>query len=1137
MRHYTSRAGDPHRHLHLQVNARVLAEGTWRGLHTVGVRDALAAINGIGHAAVMCDPDFRAALAGHGFTLETGTGEIVQLARFVGPFSARAAQIGRNIDRYETTWRAAHPGGEPSPKVRRSWDARAWAEDRPDKVAPQGGADLTRRWVQELIDLGYRDPDPSPTSPPMTSPTPSPAPAAAAAAAAAEPVRVGTLDRDSAAELVLTRLGAARSWWNAADVRGQVEQLIAATGITCVAAARLELAEDLTARAVTRCLPLLRLRGVPEHIRALTSRPVLDVEADLAARFTARAAAGGHPLPEPVLAIVPIKTASPVACSGDGFAAPGWGRDGWDAGFDTGLDAGQRRVVAALAGTQGLLVVEGAAGAGKTTTLAATRTVLQQQGRRLVVVTPTLQAARIAAQQVGAAAFSAAWLAHQHGHRWDNDGRWTQLRVGDADPVTGGAYLGPAPAAVLAAGDLLLVDEAGMLDQDTARALMAIADTAHARVALVGDRHQLPAVGRGGVLDLAAHAANADGAHPGACLTLDAVHRFADPTYAQLTLSMRTGGPDGPGVVFDALLARGQVRFYPTPAERTQALSEVAAAAVIDAAAAVPTTTGANTLEGRHGQGVVLVADTREQVAELNASIRERLVAAGHLTDTTTVTTWAGERVGVGDHVVTRHNDTGTDVANRDTWTVTGLRDDGTLLVTGRSGHRVLPAGYVRDHVQLGYASTIYGAQGVTTGAAHLVVGEHTGAAGAYVAMTRGRETNTAHLVADTLQAAREQWVEVFGRDRADLGPAHAARLAAHESAFYAPHRPHAVALADLRAAWTHEHALTQDLATARHNRYQLAQVVAPPADHNHADHAHYADYDSDHDKLVAARLRAYQQARATAAVAGEQAARLGTLVGDDTVRRAGRLAQEWDTGRADAAAAGQTVRAGGGRIGQHRGAVRRARHHLQEWADRWRPVLAWLPTDTNELAVHVGTFDDPDLGQALTASARTAAEAAHPDHAPAQTLADTARHTADQALDAYHRARTSHAQQPRHPAQPGHPAQFTGSGDPAGLPDPAAHLAQAEQDLAELTDQVHAAHAAVRAALAEPAIRSLPAEQLEAEHQRWATEPQQERHTSPAPAADHHAAPVVAPTPTSSRRHERSAAHTRPTPGPGISR
>ncbi len=44
--------------------------------------------------------------------------------------------------------------------------------------------------------------------------------------------------------------------------------------------------------------------------------------------------------------------------------------------------------------------------------------------------------------------------------------------------------------------------------------------------------------------------------------------------------------------------------------------------------------------------------------------------------------------------------------------------------------------------------------------------------------MTRGRERNTAHLVAETLDDARRQWVEVFGRDRADLGPAHARRQA-----------------------------------------------------------------------------------------------------------------------------------------------------------------------------------------------------------------------------------------------------------------------------------------------------------------------------------------------------------------------
>ena len=200
-----------------------------------------------------------------------------------------------------------------------------------------------------------------------------------------------------------------------------------------------------------------------------------------------------------------------------------------------GLDAAQRTVLAALAGLGDLLVIEGAAGAGKTTTLAIAHRALTIQGHRLVVATPTLKAAQVAARKVGTDTFSAAWLAYQHGFRWDHEGRWTRQ---PADPPEQ-ARLWP--------GDVLLVDEAGMLDQDTARALLTIADEAGARVAFVGDRHQLPAVGRGGVLDHAARWATSK-----ARLTLETVHRFADPDYADLTQAMRTG--ERSGEVFDTLL-------------------------------------------------------------------------------------------------------------------------------------------------------------------------------------------------------------------------------------------------------------------------------------------------------------------------------------------------------------------------------------------------------------------------------------------------------------------------------------------------------------------------------------------------------------------------------------------------------
>ena len=1024
VRHYTSRAGDPHRHLHLQVNARVFAEGTWRGLHTVGVRDALDAINGIGHAAVMCDPGFRAALAARGYNLDHESGEVAELAAFVGPFSARAAQIARNIDRYEAMWRAANPGAEPGPKMRRGWDGRAWADARPDKVVPTDGTQLLHRWVEELTELGYRRPDPQAARPSAVDPI-SPLSACSADRAV---LRAGALDRDGAVEQVVARLGARRSGWNAADVRGEVEQLIARTGLVALAAVRLEMAEDLTARAVDACVPLLTQRdgspwrGVPEHVRALTSPAVLEVEADITTRMIARAEMS------PVPAVI-----EPVV-----------------AGVGS-LDVAQREVVAALAGTGTLLVVEGAAGAGKTTTLAAAATALGGRGHRLVVVTPTLKAATVAARELGGRAFSAAWLAHQYGYRWDDHGIWTRLTPGEgeghADPHTAKAYTGPSPAAALAAGDLLLVDEAGMLDQDTARALLTIADQAGARVALVGDRHQLPAVGRGGVLDLAVRWAT-----PQSCLTLDVVHRFSDPEYARISLAMRTGEPletggqpiaGASGGVFDALVARDQIRIYPSEAERTQALAVLAADSIIG------------------GQDKVLVmADTREQVASLNGAIHDRLVAAGRVQDTLAITTQAGERIGVGDRVATRRNDQALQVANRDTWTLTAIADDGTATVTGSTGQqRVLPPAYVRAQVELAYASTTYGAQGETTRVGHLLLGEQTGAAGAYVGMTRGRDTNTAHLVAESVEDARALWVAAFGRDRADLGPAHAARLAAGEADKYAPHRPLEQALAEVYRAWTTQADLSERLAATRHLRDQLAAVVSIRAGS---------------DPQLARLDNAADDAWRVAEHARSRADQVQTSIKADAGRIADALRRRWDNDYPPASAAAQRIRGGNGRFGRHRGDLRQARAHLQEWAQTWRPVLTQLPAGVDELAAAMPYTATSQLHQAITSHAQNTAEDAHPDHRQLRTAAQAATAAAQEA----HQARAA--------AAGSLSRRLDGFGSLGYTDDPTGRLAETEDAITELTADLGRARERVGALRQEPAIRTLTPARQQSERENW---------------------------------------------------
>jgi hypothetical protein len=111
----------------------------------------------------------------------------------------------------------------------------------------------------------------------------------------------------------------------------------------------------------------------------------------------------------------------------------------------------------------------------------------------------------------------------------------------------------------------------------------------------------------------------------------------------------------------------------------------------------------------------------------------------------------------VGDIVVTRRNDrqlrttAGEPVRNRERWTITHTAETGEITVSRIGGHGTitLPADYVRDHVQLAYASTEYGAQGDTADRSITLATTATSGRGLYVGMTRGRDENLA-LVADT---------------------------------------------------------------------------------------------------------------------------------------------------------------------------------------------------------------------------------------------------------------------------------------------------------------------------------------------------------------------------------------------------
>jgi exodeoxyribonuclease V alpha subunit len=728
---------------------------------------------------------------------------------------------------------------------------------------------------------------------------------------------------------------------------------------------------------VARCLPLAD-GAVPEHIRCLTSRQVLDVEADLITRLAAR----GAELVDPEDLIAPLIAADD-------------------------LDEGQCAAVAALTSGAPLVVVEGAAGVGKTAMLAAARAELDAIGERLLVVTPTLKAAQAASREVGARAGSAAWLVYQHGWRWDEHGTWTRLTIGEIGPRGGGVYHGPSDPALLSPGDTVVVDEAGMLDQDTALALLTLADEHHARVALIGDRYQLPAIGRGGVLEHAHRFAD-----PAALVQLDTVHRFTrtvltldgatstvpDLHYADLTLRIRAG--EDPAAVFDQLVERGQVRVHASEADRHAALADLVTA---------------EHLAGQDvaGQDVAVVVDTRDQAAALNAAIRDRLVAAGLVDDTTTATGRDGQPVGGGDTVATRRNDHALGVANRDTWAVTQVHPDGSLTVrrahTGTGGDTrnrwgdtgvTLPSEYVREHVELGYAATVHGAQGVTAAAAHLLLGEHTSAASGYVGMTRGRQANTVHLIAATVEDAREQWQSAFARDRADLGPQHAGQALARATAGYTAQaqQPDPTRLDDvlkqLRLAWRDQLIAQTQLENLQH-RLELATAEAAWWQHCQA--------------VLVPLERARDTTHLAADRAGQAAAGCAERLTASTEHHLAQLRHAWDSDLPRAAAAAAAIATGPGRLGLHRGRLHQAETDLDRWSGAWRPVLTGAGLDPETLtrwpAAHPSSA--PDIRAALERHAHHRAAAENPDDAQRLDHARQAGQRYETAANAYYQLRS----------------------------------------------------------------------------------------------------------------------------------
>ncbi|TFC63129.1 MobF family relaxase [Cryobacterium sp. TMB1-7] len=363
----------------------------------------------------------------------------------------------------------------------------------------------------------------------------------------------------------------------------------------------------------------------------------------------------------------------------------------------------QVAALSAIAGSgRAVDVLVGPAGAGKTTAMNALR--------------HAWEAAYFAGSVVGLAPSAAAAqvLADDLGIPTENLAKWWQNHLDHGETFR--------------AGQLVIVDEASLAGTLSLDRITALAASAGAKVLLVGDYAQLHSVDAGGAFSMLVHS-RADAPE------LVDVHRFAHEWEKSASLGLRRGDPDS----IDRYIAHGRVSGGDTES-------------MMDAAY---TAWRADTLAGR---ATVLITDSNEEVVSLNARARTELILEGRIDAVREVSLHDGNRAAVGDTVITRRNDrqlltSRTWVRNGDRWTVAGVRRNGSVDVR-RHGHRWgsavrLPADYVKHHLELGYAVTSHRAQGITTDTAHVVVTLGMTRENLYVAMTRGRETNSAYASLD----------------------------------------------------------------------------------------------------------------------------------------------------------------------------------------------------------------------------------------------------------------------------------------------------------------------------------------------------------------------------------------------------
>ncbi len=385
------------------------------------------------------------------------------------------------------------------------------------------------------------------------------------------------------------------------------------------------------------------------------------------------------------------------------------------------LSAGQAEACRAVAGGAPLELIVGPAGSGKTTALTPAVHHLQHRGQTVFGVAPTAAAAQVLATEATMAADTLDKLLYEH----SRPGQPPQMPYD------------------LPRGSTVIVDEAGTVSTPKLAALTRLADDKAWRVVMVGDPRQFSAVGRGGMF---AHLIDTHGG-----IELDHIHRFTHQWEADATRRLRTGDV--------SVLAQ-----YERHGRLHDGTPDAMETAIVDAWSQARL----------RGESVALMANTNHTVNRLNQHAQQRRIDTGELDPNGPALEVAGERLLVGDQVVTRRNqrtlrtDRGVMVKNRDHWTIEAIHPDGAVTITGKAGRVRLPPDYAAEELELGYAQTSHATQGRTVGTGLLLVDGPIDSRGLYTPLTRGRRANHAYVVTNENQTAVDILTEAIVRDWID---------------------------------------------------------------------------------------------------------------------------------------------------------------------------------------------------------------------------------------------------------------------------------------------------------------------------------------------------------------------------------